>query len=196
LSTFADKVEEIYRKMKSIEEVVEKLGRVEKAVLYRFRSPPPPPIDEYWVPHCFWGGNVYGKPPTSIKPLDVVELLSFRGAGFLYDTLMRVTMPDATPPDVAFIIYIDGWEIVDWTLEEYKNLIGFTPPVAGYGGVSIYDTTLRRYAGGTFWEWPFNDHLRVCLANYTSVEVTLDVWSMQVYSFAKLPRAPIFPKPG
>jgi hypothetical protein len=30
-----------------------------------------------------------------------------------------------TPPDIAFMVYIDGWEVVDWTLEEYKNRIGF-----------------------------------------------------------------------
>jgi hypothetical protein len=30
-----------------------------------------------------------------------------------------------TPPGIAFMVYIDGWEVVDWTLEEYKNRIGF-----------------------------------------------------------------------
>jgi intein/homing endonuclease len=66
---------------------------------------------------------------------------------------------------------------------EYYSLIGFWPPVSGYGGCSIYDTVNRRYAWWTTYVpelGDFSELLQVWLANLTDVTVTVNVWDVQL----------------
>jgi hypothetical protein len=116
-----------------------------------------------------------------LAPGEKKLLVSVSGIGRLIDTVVSVTMPDATPPEIQLEVSFDGEEILDWTCEEYYSLLGFRP-VPGYGGCTIYDTTLRKYAWWTHWGpfGEFKESLLVYLHNLTDVEVTVDVWDVQL----------------
>jgi hypothetical protein len=96
---------------------------------------------------------------------------------------MHIEMPGAETPDVEWVIDVDGKEIEDWTLEEYKTLLGFYPPIPQYGGVSMYDTVNRLYAGVTLWDWPFGKNLTLYLQNLSEVSVKVWMWNIQLYCF-------------
>jgi hypothetical protein len=121
-----------------------------------------------------------------LKPNENKLLFEGIGVGKLVETIASITMPDETPPEVQFEVLFDDNLILDWTCEEYYTLLGFRP-VPGYGGCTIYDTTLKKYAWWTHWG-PFGNFkslIRVWLHNLTDVEVTVDVWDVQLRLIGK-----------
>lgn len=120
---------------------------------------------------------------VTLAPGERKLLLEAYGAGRLLDHVASVTMPDATPPEIEFELKFDEDVILDWTANEYYSLLGFWPPVSGYGGCSIYDTVNRRYAWWTTYVpelGDFSELLQVWLANLTDVTVTVNVWDVQL----------------
>lgn len=170
-----------------LKEVLSELSRVHYATLSLngFRGSPKPtriqPINPY-VRVCYYGGDWLWRTMT-IAAGEKEKLLEWKGPGYLYDTLCHVTLPDVDAPEVGFSFDIDGNVLTDWSLETYKTWLGFYPPVAGYGGCSIYNTTNHKFAGGTFWDWAFSERLKVFFVNNTDGDVLVDIWSIQVYGF-------------
>jgi hypothetical protein len=118
---------------------------------------------------------------VTLKPKENKLLFEGIGSGRLVDTVATITMPDATPPEVQFEILFDTNLILDWSCEEYYTLLGFRP-VPGYGGCTIYDTTLKKYAWWVHWGefGDFRSLIRVWLHNLTNVEVHVNVWDVEL----------------
>jgi hypothetical protein len=119
---------------------------------------------------------------VTLKPREGKLLLEGYGAGRLLDTAASITMPDATPPEVEFKIRFDEYTVEDWTCEEYYSLLGFHA-ISGYGGWTIYDPAKRKYAWWTTYVpglGDFSELIQVWLVNLTDVEVTVDVWDVEL----------------
>ena len=131
--------------------------------------------------YASYGGSYFEREPTSIPAGKRVKLVDFKGSGRLDTIIMMVRMPDDTPPDVEFVITIDGFEHEDWTIyEEYMLGLTFQTPM--YGGYLRYDTTAREYSHYGYWGWTFAKSLKVEIWNKTDVDVELVMWDVQFYS--------------
>jgi hypothetical protein len=155
--------------------------RIEFAAVARVFPEPVSKIAQRVKFYAPYGGSYYGKGPTSIPAGKRVKLVDFKGSGRLVTLIMMVRMPDDTPPDVEFVVTIDGFEHEDWTIyEEYMLGLTFQAPM--YGGYMKYDTTAREYSHYGYWDWTFAKSLKVEIANLTNVEVELVIWDVQFLS--------------
>lgn len=153
---------------------------------YILRQPTMLPKKEMYY-YCFYGGSTLDRTVT-LGAQELKRILLWEGApAFLYLTLLAVTMPDATVPYVGYVMSPErGWNIADWTIEEYNTDLGLVPGrfIPSYGGCTKYDADAKYYVGVTMWEWPISDRLEVHLKNYTDVEVDVAIYDIQLYSYA------------
>jgi hypothetical protein len=164
------------------EEVVRRLERIEATVATRALIPPLPKIVEGFKYHMLYGGSWWEKGPSLVRAGQRVRLAEISGYGRLEYLILLVRMPDETPPDVGFVVNIDGHEIEDWTIHEAHEL-GLDKHIAGYAGVLRYDTASRLYSYFSYWlMWPFTRSLRVEVANFTDVDAELVIWDVQFFA--------------
>jgi hypothetical protein len=164
------------------EEIIRGLERIEAATVVRALIPPVPKVAEGFKYQVLYGGSWWEKGPSIVKAGHRVKLTEIIGYGRLEYLIMLVKMPDDTPPDVGFVVNIDGWEIEDWTIYEAHEL-GLDKPISGYAGVLRYDTANKLYSYFSYWlMWPFTRSLRVEIANFTDVDVELVMWDVQFFA--------------
>jgi hypothetical protein len=164
-----------------LEQIIERLDRLEYAVVSRIF---PEPISsragnvKWYAPY---GGSWYNREPMSVPARRRVKLVDFKGAGRVDYLILMVKMPDDTPPDVEFVVTVDGFEVEDWTIYEYKLLeLSFQAPE--YGGYTKYDTVNHEYAKYSYWGWVFAKSLKVEVWNLTDVDAELLMWDVQYFS--------------
>jgi hypothetical protein len=152
------------------------------AIVTRALIPPVPKIVEGFKYQVLYGGSWWGTGPTHVKARQRIKLAEITGYGRLEYLIMMVKMPDDTPPDVGFVVNIDGHEIEDWTIYEAHEL-GLDKHISGYAGVLRYDVANRLYSYYSYWlMWPFTRSLRVEIYNLTDVDAELVMWDVQYFA--------------
>jgi hypothetical protein len=165
-----------------LSEATRQLERIEAAIATRALIPPLPKIIEGFRYQVLYGGSWWEKGPSLVRAGHRVKLAEITGYGRLEYLIMMVRMPDETPPDVGFVVNIDGNEIEDWTIHEAHEL-GMDKIIPGYAGVLRYDTANKLYSYFSYWlMWPFTKGLRVEVANLTDVDVELVMWDVQFFA--------------
>jgi hypothetical protein len=164
------------------ERIAELLERLEFATVSRVFPTPLTKASRGFSYHVSYGGSYWNIEPSRVKAGERVKLVEFTGNGRLEYLIMMVKMPNETPPDVEFVVRIDGKEIEDWTIYEAHEL-GMDKVISGYAGVLRYDTTNKLYSYFSYWlMWPFTRSLRVEVYNLTDVDVELVMWDVQYFA--------------
>jgi hypothetical protein len=150
-------------------------------------------IEEYVNRFWYGGGFAIDKYEQDITLNADTQRFAVReeGMGFLLHTILVVTMPDSTKPEIGFVVRLDdGKMIEDWDIRAYYEDLHFYPPLSGYGGCSKWDAVNYQYAAISHWYYGFEKKLELWVRNYTDVNVTLNWWETQ-YTFSPvLPKSP------
>ena len=108
------------------------------------------------------------------------ELILFWGFGEwkLRHTVARVKLPDATIPEVYFVIYQDGYVTEDDSPYEYNA--NYLKSPNDFGWVTLYDDTNYRYIWIVPWNISSREELGVILRNDTRVDITVEYATVEL----------------
>jgi len=120
---------------------------------------------------------------VTVEANETLELAKVKGEGMITSFLLKVIMPDDTPPDVGpFYRYDDlrggVYELEEWTIYDL-HLFRLGPNYNPVGFVTMYETADRTYAAMYCRKLHWATECRIFLRNWTAVDVTVEVMGIE-----------------
>lgn len=122
----------------------------------------------------------------SLKPNETINLGKIFGEGILKGFIVKVRMPDSTPPDIGPYYEFDDftgrkYRFEEWTIYELYllglNAVTTTP----IGCATIYDTTNYTYCGFYTREVHWANEFSFSIKNWSSQTATCDIMGIEAY---------------